>query len=520
VEKRKLPKVMLIALIIAGVAIPLSGCTSSSDVVSAENQVVAVEWGDITIDIAAAGNLSYSRQEDLAFEMGGTVEEVLVEVGDSVEEGQLLATLDTSEWEDQLSTVELDLIQAEINQKNAEIALDKAINPYTDEEIEDAEQAVEDAEYDLNRIEGELRYALIYGSDHEVTQLQTKAYSAQRTLDLAEETLDDMLYERDEDDIEIKGMQLEIAQRRLENAKKAVEEALDASPEIVAPFAGFITQVNVSGGDEVLKGTVAVQIADPSQFEVELLVSEMDIFDIKLGGDACVQVDAQTLPDLSAKLAYISPTATISSGVVNYEVTVEVEPLETIREQQQAEIQARQEEMHAAAAAAASGEMTEQLQAAIEAGEITQEQAEEMVQRMQPMPQMEGATLEQMPGIIPEDFELKEGLSVTVSIIIEGASDVWMVPNEAITYRGREAYVQVVLPDGTTEERSIRTGISDWQYTEVTDGLTEGEQVVLPQTVSSGTSTTSDQGFQGAPGGGMMMPGMGVGGGPPPGGAP
>jgi len=50
VEKRKLPKVMLIALIIAGVAIPLSGCTSSSDVVSAENQVVAVEWGDITID--------------------------------------------------------------------------------------------------------------------------------------------------------------------------------------------------------------------------------------------------------------------------------------------------------------------------------------------------------------------------------------------------------------------------------------------------------------------------------------
>ena len=512
-KKRKLLKVMLIALIIAGFAIPLSGCTSSSDVASAENQMVTVERGDITIDIAAAGNLSYSRQEDLAFEMAGTVEEVLVEVGDSVEEGQVLVTLDSSEWEEELSSIKLDLIQAQINQKDAEIALDKAINPYSDEDIEDAEEAVEDAEYELNRAEGELRYCLSHCSDREVEQWQMEAYNAQRQLDIAEETLEDMLYERDEDDIEIKGMQLEIAEGRLENAKKAVEEALDASPEIVAPFSGFITQVNVSGGDEVLKGTVAVQIADPSQFEVELLVSEIDIFDIVLGGEAYVQVDAQTLPDLPAKVAYISPTATISSGVVNYEVTVEVEPLETIREQQQAEMQARQEEMQAAAEAASLGEMPEQLQAAIEAGQIAQEQAEEMVQQMPPMPQMEGAALEQMPGLIPEDFELKEGLSVTVSIIIEGASDVLLVPNEAITYRGREAYVQVVLHDGTTEERSIQTGISDWQYTEVTDGLSEGEQVVLPQTAGSGTSTTSEQGFQRPPET-IIFPGPGMGGPP------
>jgi multidrug resistance efflux pump len=349
-DKSRLLRIMLSAVIAGGAAILLTGCNvNSKEEPATDNQVVAVERGDISIDIAAAGNLSYSRQEDLAFEIAGTVEEVLVEVGDSVEEGQTLAKLDTSEWQDQLSAVELDLIQAQINQKNAEIALDKAINPYTEEEIEDAEQAVEDAEYDLNRIEGELRYALIHGSNNEVTQLQTQAYSAQRQLDIAEETLDDMLNERDEDDIEIKGMQLDIAEGRLENAKKAVEEALDASPEITAPFDGFITQVNVSGGDEVLKGTVAVQIADPTRFEVELLVSETDIFDIALGGEAYVQVDAQTLPDLPAEVTYISPTATISSGVVNYEVRVEVEPLETIRQQQQEAMQTRQEEMQAAA---------------------------------------------------------------------------------------------------------------------------------------------------------------------------
>lgn len=266
---------------------------------------------------------------------------------------------DTSEWEDQLLAVELDLIQAQINFKNAEIALDKAKNPYTEDEVEDAEEAVEDAEYELNRIEGELRYAIGHGSSHEVTQLQTQAYSAQRTLDLAEETLDEMLYERDEDDIEIKGMQLEIAEGRLENAKKAVDEALAAGPEITAPFDGFVTLVNVSGGDEILKGTVAVQIADPTRFETVLLVSEMDIFDTALGGEAYVQVDAADVPELPAEVTYISPTAIIQSGVVNYEVTVEVASLETVREQQQAAIQARQEEMQAAAEAAASEEIPE-----------------------------------------------------------------------------------------------------------------------------------------------------------------
>jgi hypothetical protein len=63
--------------------------------------------------------------------------------------------------------------------------------------------------------------------------------------------------------------------------------------------------------------------------------------------------------------------------------------------------------------------------------------------------------------------------------------------------------------DSTTEERSIQTGISDWQNTEVTEGLSEGEQVVVPETTGSDTSTTSERGFQGPPGDMIIVPGMG-----------
>jgi multidrug efflux pump subunit AcrA (membrane-fusion protein) len=496
-NKVKLLRVMLTAVITAGLVVLLSGCTSKSETASdLENQVVTVQHGDITVDIAAAGNLSLSLMEDLAFEMPGTVEEVLVEVGDSVEEGQVLAKLDTSEWEEQLTAKECDLLQAEVNLKQAEIALDKAENPYDEEDIEEAEEAVEDAEDQVDKIEDWLADAFKHSSSGEVRELQMQLDAAETNLDDAEDRLYEMLYERDEDDIEIKGIQVKIAEGRLENFMKAVEEALDASPEIIAPFDGFVTQVNVSGGDEVTKGTIAMQVADPTRFEAELLVSEMDIFQLELGGEATVQVDAISMLNLPAEVTYISPTATIQSGVVNYEVTVELESLETIRQQQQEAMQARQEEMQEMIT---SGEIPEQLQEAIEVGKITQEQAEEMVKQWQ---QGEGAATGSMPTLIPEDLELKEGLSVTISIVVEERNDVLLVPNQAVTYRGGETYVQVLSPDGIIEERLIQTGISDWQYTEVTEGLSEGEQVVVLQETTVTTPTTPEPGKPG----GMMIP--------------
>jgi multidrug efflux pump subunit AcrA (membrane-fusion protein) len=446
----------------ASLIFPLSGCTPKSEAASATgDEVVAVAPGDISINITAAGNLSYSQQEDLAFEMAGYVEEVSVEVGDSVAQGQVLATLDASDWEDSLAALQdkvtaaqRSLLQAQISLKNAQVALDNAENPYTDDDIKQAKQ-------DLALAEEQLRYDSLHGSSS-VLQDQQDVYTKQQTYD-------DMKAGGDEDDIAVKQMQYDLAEGQMEDAQttltktqKDLADAQSESPEITAPFDGFITQVNVSGGDEVYKGTVAMQIADPTKFKAGLLVSEMDIYDVKLGSEAQVTVSAVEGVSLPAEVTYISPTATVSSGVVNYDVTVEVEPLDTIREQESVE--------------------------------------------NTPSPT---ATL------LPQDFELKEGLSVVVSIVIQQASDVLLVPNRAITYQAGEAHVQVVAADSTTEDRTIQTGISDYQNTEVTSGLTEGEKVIVPQSTTTITSTTQQD--QGAAGG-MMIPGIGGGGGPPSGG--
>ena len=69
-----------------------------------ESGVVTVQRGDLRIDITAVGNLELSLKENLSFDVAGYVEEVLVEEGEYVKEGQVLARVDTSEGTGQART--------------------------------------------------------------------------------------------------------------------------------------------------------------------------------------------------------------------------------------------------------------------------------------------------------------------------------------------------------------------------------------------------------------------------------
>ncbi len=139
-------KIMLVVLIMSVVGVLSISCGRDSDSTTVtEEQLVTVQRGDLTIDIAAVGNLAFSHREELTFEVGGTVGEVLVEVGDRVEEGQVLAELDDTSiisLQEAVSQAEINLEQARINLRDAEENLEEAQNPYTELDIAQAEAAV------------------------------------------------------------------------------------------------------------------------------------------------------------------------------------------------------------------------------------------------------------------------------------------------------------------------------------------------------------------------------------------
>jgi HlyD family secretion protein len=68
------------------------------------------------------------------------------------------------------------------------------------------------------------------------------------------------------------------------------------------------------------------------------------------------------------------------------------------------------------------------------------------------------------------------GYSADIEVILAERGSVLRVPTEAILEGNR---VLVVTGEGVLEEREIRTGISNWQFSEVLEGLREDEQIVL-----------------------------------------
>ena len=67
---------------------------SSQPELAQNQQLIPVQYGDLTNQVSTNGNLIFPNRETLTFGTQGTVAEVQVEEGEQVEEGQRLLTLD------------------------------------------------------------------------------------------------------------------------------------------------------------------------------------------------------------------------------------------------------------------------------------------------------------------------------------------------------------------------------------------------------------------------------------------
>jgi HlyD family secretion protein len=536
---KRILMVTITCLVLTGLLLVSAGCRSGQDTSQEpETETTTVQRGDLMLEITSVGNLELSQTEALAFDMAGTVEEVLVDEGDSVTEGQELVKLDTSEWEDLVTTRERALVtaqralvtaerlvgtrelavrqeeldletaeynltqidevaeaqdkvdQAELNLKTAKtlLALETSSTSLL-EQVEFLEEALAKAQRDLQDILSGSSVSLTTSATIQVQKYQLLVEQAERALEDAEIAVENAKLDRDD------------AEQDVEDAQSDLDEAKAISPIITAPFDGFITNVNVEGGDEVLKGTIAMQLADPDKFEADILVGELDILQVQLGSLATVEVDALSGVSLPAEVTHISPTASIQAGVVNYTVKVEIKSLEGVPEAEE------QREMRRGQMGDVTPEaIEERMKAAVESGRITQEQADTMIERIKsgefPSGPPGGGEERQVQAPVPEDFQLREGLTVTVYITVDSRSNVLLVPNAAISSQGGQSIVQVLTDNTTREERAIEVGLTDYQFTEVTDGLSEGDTIVIPQ----GTVTTTQQSGSSTR---IMIPGMG-----------
>lgn len=113
----------LVALALSGLFYLLGGCGNSNAVKPASSPLAAdervpvrtapVEQKSIALPVHASGILSSSAEQRLSFKIGGVIQRILVEEGDVVRPGQLLAVLDKTEIDAQVTQAQQGLSKAE-----------------------------------------------------------------------------------------------------------------------------------------------------------------------------------------------------------------------------------------------------------------------------------------------------------------------------------------------------------------------------------------------------------------------
>jgi multidrug efflux pump subunit AcrA (membrane-fusion protein) len=87
-------------------------------------------------------------------------------------------------------------------------------------------------------------------------------------------------------------------------------------------------------------------------------------------------------------------------------------------------------------------------------------------------------------------------MNASVTIIVDQAQDVLLVPAQAIQTEGFRSVVKVLNDDGSTESVVVQTGISDGMNTEITEGLEEGQTIIIPARAATSVETTTGSEFQ------------------------
>ncbi|MBN2463954.1 MAG: efflux RND transporter periplasmic adaptor subunit [Dehalococcoidia bacterium] len=123
-------------------------------------------------------------------------------------------------------------------------------------------------------------------------------------------------------------LNLQIAEQDLKRYKDELMKT-----EILAPFDGTIVDIGVKENDQLsafdYSSKTAVYLVDTHTVEMDGVVDEIDIYKVKVGQEAIITVDA--LPDVELKgtVTFISPFGSRTTGVVEFPVTIALDPTET-----------------------------------------------------------------------------------------------------------------------------------------------------------------------------------------------
>ena len=183
VRRMSLIRMIILALVASG----LSACTSGgSEDAEGQMEIVTVERGSLVTSTMATGSVLARAEVTLSFQVGGQVSDVLIQVGERVQRGQVLAELDRSDLELQVRTMEAAL-------RYAQAQLDQLKAGARPEEIAAAEANLEAAQATLNAATAERQRLEAGALEAEIAAAEAQVASALTQQKIAQDTHDNTM---------------------------------------------------------------------------------------------------------------------------------------------------------------------------------------------------------------------------------------------------------------------------------------------------------------------------------------
>jgi HlyD family secretion protein len=235
----------------------------------------------------------------------GQLRQLNVDVGDRVQQGQTLATID-----DTLLTTATTVADAELTARRAEIIqLQSQVNE-AETQVEQTRLQLQQAESDAARYEKLAKAGAI--AQQQAEQSRTQAGTAAKILQSAQDKV------RTQEQAIVAANGRIVAQQAVVDQQQ--ERRSYAVP--VAPIAGTVLSRSTEAGNLVQVGNELLRLGDFGQVKVTVQVSELDLADVRVGSTAKVRLDAFPKEALIGRVSRISPVANSTSRLVPIEVIV------------------------------------------------------------------------------------------------------------------------------------------------------------------------------------------------------
>jgi len=300
---------LFVVLLIGGI---VTKATSSNTKID-PTKIAMVEKGDLAKSVVATGKVQPITKVEVKSKASGIVKKLLVDAGDRVKQGQVLAELDKEELEAQVRENEAQLSAAEANFRAAEADVERS--------------RVDAAGVDVPTLQRAYERAKSMASEGVVSA--SALDDAQRNYEMAMNKRDIARAQLIVNQAKVKQAQAQVTQYKASLARAA--EQLNYAT-IVAPIDGIILSRDVEVGDAVSSilvlgssATLVMTLGDMKQVYVDGKVDESDIGKVYLGQPARIKVESFKDKSFSGKVTKIAPMGVEKDNVTTFQVRVSID---------------------------------------------------------------------------------------------------------------------------------------------------------------------------------------------------